>query len=190
MPGLDEIALEMLKAGGDVMVEHLMALLNVCWRLKQVPDEWQKGVHCCITLLSVPGKLFCASLLRRLRVALDKRLREEQAGFHAGRSCCNQIFTLRNIIEQGVKYNFVDFTKAFNSIHRNSLWHILRLYGVPEPFVTLFKDIYIYFFDCHTALRPNQAEQIFWHQDRCPTRMSSVPHAVSRSDGIHGEKVN
>lgn len=40
VPGLDEIALEMLKAGGDVMVKHLMALLNVCWRLRQVPDEW------------------------------------------------------------------------------------------------------------------------------------------------------
>lgn len=29
-PGLDEIAPEMLKAGGSVMVERLMALFNVC----------------------------------------------------------------------------------------------------------------------------------------------------------------
>lgn len=109
-------------------------------------SNWQTG----FTFLSVPGKLFCGSLLRRLRVALDKRLREEQAGFHAGRSCCDQIFILRNI-KQGVAYrnqpsiNFVDFTKAFDSIHRNSLWHILRLYGVQEPFLNIFKDIYLYF---------------------------------------------
>ncbi len=36
--------------------------------------------------------------------------------------------------------NFVDFKKAFDSIHHQSLWQILHLYGVLEAFDTIFKD--------------------------------------------------
>lgn len=45
-PGPDEIAPKMLKAGGNVMVEHdfFTALFSVCWRSRQVPDEWRNGV--------------------------------------------------------------------------------------------------------------------------------------------------
>ncbi|PIO59352.1 hypothetical protein TELCIR_19187 [Teladorsagia circumcincta] len=102
-----------------------------------------------ITLLSVPGKTFCTVLLRRLRTAIDERLREEQAEFRTGRSCREQIFTLRNIIEQCVEYcqpifiNFVDFKKAFDSVHRESLWSVLRTYGVPQPFISIFKNLYL-----------------------------------------------
>jgi len=37
--------------------------------------------------------------LNRLQKEVDALLREEQAGFRAGRSCSEQILTLRNIIE-------------------------------------------------------------------------------------------
>ena len=39
-----------------------------------------------ITLLSVPGKILCRVMLDRVKTAVDKILREEQAGFRAGRS--------------------------------------------------------------------------------------------------------
>ena len=64
---------------------------------------------------------------------MDQRFREEQAGFRSGRSCTEQILILRNIIEQSRKrqkdiyVNFVDFKKAFDSIHRDTLWKILQL---------------------------------------------------------------
>ena len=38
--------------------------------------------------------------------------------------------------------NFVDFKKAFDSIHRPSLWSITRLYGVPSRFTNIFKAVY------------------------------------------------
>ncbi|KIH69478.1 hypothetical protein ANCDUO_00177 [Ancylostoma duodenale] len=70
-------------------------------------------------------------LLLRLRSIIDERLREEQAGFRSNRSCCEQIFSLRETIEECIEYrhplcvNVVDFQKAFDSIHRESLWAIL-----------------------------------------------------------------
>src|SRR6218665_2171886 len=80
-----------------------------------------------ITLLSIPGKIMAKVMLNHMRLAVDERLRQEQAGFRPGQSCCELIFTLRQIIEKTVKHetpiliNFVDFKKAFDSIHRESL---------------------------------------------------------------------
>ena len=38
--------------------------------------------------------------------------------------------------------NFIDFRKAFDSVHRDTLWKILNLYGVPGKFITIFKGLY------------------------------------------------
>lgn len=162
-PGLDQISAEMLKAGGDEVVRVLTTLLNDCWHMERVPNDWRQGVivklpkkgnlaDCNnwrgITLLSVPGKVFCLVLLKRILRAVDQALRDEQAGFRSGRSCTEQIFALRNIIEQSSEYqkpllvNFIDFKKAFDSVHRKSLWNIARLYGIPQRFIAIFQNLY------------------------------------------------
>ena len=77
--------------------------------------------------------------MKRLSLAVDHRLREEQAGFRRERGCIDHIFTLRNIIEQSTEWqrtlfvNFEDFVKAFDSVHRHSLWKLLQAYGIPPP---------------------------------------------------------
>ena len=161
--GLDEISAEMLKQGGDTVAEELTHLFNIMWREEDVPQDWRQGVIIKLpkngslsdcnnwrgmTLLSVQGKVFCRVLLNRLRPEVDKKLREEQAGFREGRSCNEQIFTLRNIIEQSLEFNrellinYIDFKKAFDSIHRDSLCKIATLYGIPDKYVNIFKALY------------------------------------------------
>ena len=152
--GLDEVTAELLKQGGETVAEELTYLFNLIWQTEEVPGDWRRGaivklprrgnLSDCnnwrgITLLSIPGKVFCSLLLNRLREHVDSRLREEQAGFRKGRSCSEQIFTLRTIIEQSLEHqtpliiNFIDFKKAFDSIHRESLWKILKLYQDTLP---------------------------------------------------------
>jgi len=86
--------------------------------------------------------------LNRLKDEVDTLLHEEQAGFCRGRSCSEQLLTLRNIIEQCYNWNkplcinFVDFKKAFDSIHRELLWKILKLYGIPKKYINVFKALY------------------------------------------------
>ena len=80
-----------------------------------------------ITLMSVPGKVFNRILLERMRDAVDFRFRDHQSGFRRDRSCTDQIATLRIIVEQSLEWdsslyvNFVDFLKAFDSLHHDTL---------------------------------------------------------------------
>ena len=88
--------------------------------------------------------------MKHLSLAVDLKLHEEQAGFRRGRgcTCINHIFTLRNtcIIEQSTKWlqtlyvNFVDFAKAFDSVHWHSLWKILQEYGIPSHLAEIIKS--------------------------------------------------
>ena len=68
-----------------------------------------------ITLPSISSKIFC-------RVTL-KRIRDEQAGFRAGRGCSDQIFALRNIVELCIEWNAL----------------LMRHYGLLQKNVSLIK---------------------------------------------------
>jgi len=93
-----------------------------------------------ITLLSTPGKVFNRVLLNSLQDAVDCTLWDEQAGFRKRCSCTEQ---MRNIIEQSLEHqqdliiNFIDLKKAFDSVHRLSLWKILTYYGIPDQIINI-----------------------------------------------------
>merc|ERR1711911_32185 len=101
-----------------------------------------------ISLLSVPSKIFNRVILNRIKNAVDPKLRDNQAGFRKNRSCKDQIATLRVIVEQSLEWNtslyinFIDYEKAFDSVDRNTLWKLLRHYGVPEKIVSLIRKSY------------------------------------------------
>ena len=87
-------------------------------------------------------------MIQRIQEGVENQLREEQAGFIKGRSTTEQLFTLRKIIEQCTEWNaalfvnYVDFEKAFDSIHRDSLWSIMAYYGIPDKLIRMVKLLY------------------------------------------------
>ena len=44
--------------------------------------------------------------------------------------------------QKPVMVNFIDFRKAFDCIHRPSLWSILRQYGIQEEIVNIIQNLY------------------------------------------------
>ena len=46
-------------------------------------------------------------------------------------------------IQQPILSNFVDFKKAFDSIHRESMWKIAALYGIPQKYIKIIKNMYL-----------------------------------------------
>lgn len=99
-------------------------------------------------LLSVAGSVLNRILLERMNKAVDPKLHDQQAGFRSNRSCAEQIASLRIIIEQSLEWksplyvNFIDYEKAFDSVDRETLWKILRHYGVHEKLVSLIRITY------------------------------------------------
>ena len=101
-----------------------------------------------IGLSAVVTKMVNKMLLNRIQPQLDPHLRHNQNGFRPHRSTTSHILALRRIIE-GVKRNhlkatllFVDFSKAFDSIHRGKMIKILRAYGIPEQIVLVISKLY------------------------------------------------
>ena len=96
-----------------------------------------------ITLTSIAAKIYNALLRNRIEPKIDIILRKNQNGFRRNRST-----TLRRILE-GVRAKnlqatliFVDFTKAFDSIHRGKMEQILLASGIPKETVAAITILY------------------------------------------------
>jgi len=72
-------------------------------------------------------------------------LPESLCGFRAGRSTTYMIFTLRQLQEKAIEQCqslyavFVDFSKAFDTVNRQTLWKVLEFYGCPERLINIIR---------------------------------------------------
>ena len=63
---------------------------------------------------------------------MEEKIIEEQAGFRAGYSTVDHIFSLHAMVQKyllkhtKLYVGFVDFKKAFDSVNRNALWSVSR----------------------------------------------------------------
>ena len=111
-------------------------------------DRRQCGNYRGISLLSIPGKVFARILLNRLNAHAETFLPEAQCGFRPGRGTIDMVFSLKQIQEKCVEQNmplyivFVDFTKAFDTVHRETLWKVLSKLGCPDRFVELIAALH------------------------------------------------
>lgn len=140
--GVDNITAEVLQADVNTVAEQFHELFLHIWENESYPQDWLEGIivklpkkgdlkDCNnwrgINILCVALKVFMMIILERMVKAVDAKIRSEQAGFREGRSCTDQINTIRIIIEQSVEMNsplyllFIDFEKAFDSIDRECI---------------------------------------------------------------------
>ena len=94
-----------------------------------------------ITLTSIAAKIYNDLLRNRIEPKIDNILRKNQ-------STTSQILTIRSVLE-GVRAKnlqatllFVDFTEAFDSIHRRKIEQILLAYGLPKETVAAITILY------------------------------------------------
>ncbi|XP_069995851.1 uncharacterized protein [Penaeus vannamei] len=121
--GICSIPAELLKAGVEPIAWGLHVVLVAIW--------WSG---------TIPPDLLRDHLLRHQRL--------EQSGFTPGKSTINRILALRIIIEHrrefghGLLAAYIDLKKASDKVHRESLWEILRLRGIPTRIIGLIASLY------------------------------------------------
>ena len=159
--GADEIAPEVIKRVD--LDETLLDFCNQALNEGSIPEQWKrlnivpvpkKGDlskpinYRGIALTSIVTKTLNRMILNRIQPYIEPILRNNQNGFRPGRSTTSHILALRRIIEEVNDKNltavllFVDFKKAFDSIHRGLLFKILAAYGIPRKIVLLIERLY------------------------------------------------
>lgn len=191
--GVDQILNEFIKSSAHVLIDFYVSLFNIVLDTGAVPSCWTQGIikpvykkkgdrklpenYRGITLLSCMGKLFTAVLNKRVEefVKLHDCIGKEQAGFRAGFSTLDHVFTLQCLVDlylcKGKKLYaaFVDFKQAFDGVWRVGLWRKMLQSGVNGKVLRVIRNMYeaakscvrvgnvrSEFFSCNTGVRQGE----------------------------------
>ena len=101
-----------------------------------------------VTLNFISAKVYNALLLNCIKLEIEKILRKNQNRFLRNRTIKSQNLTIHWIIEGVCAKNIeatlllVDFSLAFDSVHRGKMEQILQAYGLPKETVTAIMMLY------------------------------------------------
>ena len=164
--GVDGITPEMVKAGGEKVIQILKDIFNNIFFKGLYPDSWSKAIivpiykkgnknlvdnYRGVSLLSILSKCYTYILNKRLvKWTKNKNLVvEEQAGFRRGYSTTDHIFTLNAIVQKCLSKKggklyvcFIDLRKAFDSVSRDLLFNMLEERGLKGNFMNSIRAIY------------------------------------------------
>ena len=79
---------------------------------------------------------------------MNHELPDDQAGFRKARGTRDQIANIHWIIEKArefqknIYFYFIDYAKAFDCVHHNKLWEILKEIGIPDLLTCLLRNLY------------------------------------------------
>ena len=161
--GSDSIPSELICSIGEKAVDVIWLLCNKIWDTGNWPKDWKKSVfiplykkgdsmecknYRTISLISHTSKILLYILNNRMESFVEREIPQEQAGFMKNKGTRDQIANLRQIIEKANEFNrelhlcFVDYRKAFDTVHHNRLWKVLVELGVPVHLVMLMRNLY------------------------------------------------
>jgi hypothetical protein len=162
-PGHDKITNELIKAGGESLINTLTVLFNQIRATGKIPPAWKysdiiiiakKGNrhkienYRPITLRLVIAKIFSKLIQHRIQHILDAQQPIEQAGFRKTFSTVDHLHTMNQIIEKGNEYQIIlyialiDYKKAFDTLKHEFMFTALRNQGIPEHFALLIQEMY------------------------------------------------
>lgn len=163
--GPDNIPSEILKHGGNAILDCLYTIFQKVWASSCCPQQWKdadivsifkkKGDRAAcgnsrgISLLATAGKVLTRILLFRLLNHITENvLPESQSGFRKDRSTVDMVFVARQLQEKAIEQQqdlymvFVDLAKAFDTVNRTLLWETLRKFGCPPTFLAVLKSFH------------------------------------------------
>ena len=140
----------------------LHSICQQIWRSQQWPQDLERSVfipipkkgktkecsnYHTIALISHACKVMLKILQARLQQYVNYELPDVQAGFRKGRGTRDQIANLLWIIkkarefQKNIPFCFIDYAKAFDCVHHNKLWKILKELGIPDHLTCLLRNL-------------------------------------------------
>lgn len=164
-PGIDRISYEFYKNAPRCFLEEVLQIFNRIFLRSEIPSSFRKSItvplfkkgnHNCVSnyrglsLLDTCYKLFTGLILNRIHVwiNLNNIINEYQAGFRKEYSTVDNLFNLSSIVHLNFKAKkktfafFVDFSCAFDSIPRNSLFYKLSELGLSSKIIKILQLLY------------------------------------------------
>ena len=173
--GLDGVMPEMFVYGIEYILPMITRFFNRLFKTGDFPDSWGKFIivplhkkgsldspdnYRGIALQSIFSKLYMSVLNRRVTFYANMYdlISECQAGFREGYSTLDNAFILNAFVDKYLSKKgnklyvaFVDFKKAFDSIHREKLWQVLRNAGIAGNLYRAIQSIYNSVLSCVRA---------------------------------------
>lgn len=160
-PGPGDLPIELIKHATSTVFGILSTIFNKCLLGDKIPEDWKisfmnsiykKGSrdkcenYRGISVTSSVGKLYGRILNARIEKEIVEK--EEQNGFRPGRSCIDNIFTLRHLVEKllakgrELHVAFIDLSKAFDSVPFQKLWEAMANTEISQVYINAVKAIY------------------------------------------------
>ena len=166
-----------MKHSGDGGLKVMHHLCCKMWKTCQWPTDWKLqefvmlhksgNVKDCnnyrtIALISHASKILLIIILNRLKPKVEEELSDCQAGYRKNRGTIDMLFVLQILIEkirntdQEMFIVFIDYSKAFDSVIHQSLFHFMIKMGFPRHLVSLIASLY-----------NDQKATIRWNNQNC-----------------------
>ena len=161
--GGDGIPVELFQILKDGAVKVLYSICQQIWNTQQWPQDWKRSVfipipktdnvkecsnYCTVALISHASKVMLKILQARLLQSVNCELPDIQTGVRKGGGTKDQIANICWIIEKAREFHkniyfcFIDYAKAFDCVHHNKLWKILKEMGIPDHLTCLLRNPY------------------------------------------------
>ena len=112
-PGIDQIQVELIKAGGRTNHSEIHNIMNSVLNKEELPEEWSQSLyifirraikHCSnyrgISLLSATYKILSNTLLSKLIPYAEEIIGDYQCGFQHSRSTTDHIYCIRQYLRK------------------------------------------------------------------------------------------
>jgi hypothetical protein len=135
-------------------------LVRQIWEEERIPEECKETIivpihkrgdrdrcenYRGIALGNAAYKILSNIILGKNKPYIEKVMGDYQNGFRDGRSVIDNIVALKITNEklweynQSVKHLFIDFQKAYDSIHRDTLWKCKKEFKIPTKLINKCK---------------------------------------------------
>jgi len=151
---------ELIKYGGDKLLTRVYELVRQIWEEERIPEEWKETIivpihkrgdrdrcenYRGIALGNAAYKILSNIIMGKIKPHIEKVMGDYKNGFREGRFVIDNIFALRIINEklweysQSVQYLFIDFQKAYDSVHRYALRKCMKEFKIHTKLINVCK---------------------------------------------------